>query len=234
MKDTVHKKKSKATIMSAQSLLPIAEIKEDCVVLKNGGIRAVLQVNAVNFNLKSETEQQGIIAGYESFMNTLTFPIQITVRSLHMNIDPYIASLRELGAKQQNDLLKKQTLSYADFVDKLVNVADIMQKKFYVIVPMDSFTKEKKGLLSQFAEWMSGEDNRSKAMQRHREFQSLGKLLRDRVLLVESGLENIGITSHRLNTSELIQLYYNIYNPQTSQKEKIGDIESLNTDKSII
>lgn len=220
--------------MAAQHVVPIAEIKEDCVVLKNEGIRAVLQVNAVNFNLKSETEQQGIIAGYESFMNTLTFPIQITVRSTHMNIDPYIASLRDMGKKQPNELLKKQTLTYADFVDKLVNVADIMQKKFFIIVPMESFAKEKKGLLAQFANWMSGEDNRAKAIQRHREFQSLAKLLRDRVLLVESGLENIGITCHRLTNSELIQLYYQVYNPQTSQKEKIGAEETLNADKSII
>lgn len=226
----VHKRK-RSFASSPQRFLPIAEIKEDTVLLKNGGIRAVLQVNAINFNLKSEAEQEGILIGYQSFLNTLTFPVQIFIRSAKLNIDPYIHSLREMGDKQPNSLLKNQTLSYANFIEKLITVADIMQKKFYIVVPMDSTTNQKKNLFTSFFSWMSTDDSRAKAMQRQREFLGLSKLLRDRVLLIQSGLENIGITMKRMNTKELMQLYYGIYNPDTSQKEKLVDIESLKLDK---
>ena len=92
----------------------MSEIHHDTVVLKNGGLRGVLNVEAINFNLKSETEQQGIIAGYQSFVNTLNFPLQIVIRSSKMNIDPYLMQLRSLGEAQQNDLLKTQSLDQHD------------------------------------------------------------------------------------------------------------------------
>ncbi len=227
-------KHSRHFAASTQRYLPIAEIKEDTVMLKNGGLRAVIAVNAMNFNLKSETEQEGIISGYGSFMNTLTFPIQIMVRSARLNIDPYIADLREMGEKQTNMLLKKQTTDYASFVERLINVADIMQKKFYLVVPIDGYTQSKKGLMSKFLEWINVDDTKAKAIQRSHEFNGLSKLLRERVLLVQSGLENIGITSKRLSTTELVQLYYNIYNPQSSQKQKLDALDPLNIDKSVL
>ena len=114
-KSTVKQRKG-GHATSTQRFLPIAEIRNDTVVLKNGGLRAILQVEALNFNLKSETEQQGIISGYESFVNTLAFPVQIVIRSSKMNIDPYLAKLRTIAATQPNELLKKQTMAYADFI----------------------------------------------------------------------------------------------------------------------
>jgi hypothetical protein len=144
--DTVRSKK-KSLVSSTQRYLPIAEIKEDTLVLKNGGLRAVLRVNSLNFNLKSEVEQQGIISGYQSFVNTLIFPIQILIRSTRLNIDPYIKGLQEKSLTQENPLLKDQTLDYADFMEKLVDIADIMQKSFYIIVPLDALTDTKRTLI---------------------------------------------------------------------------------------
>src|SRR5438270_10861132 len=92
-KSTVRNRK-KGALTSTQRFLPIAEIRGDTVLLKNGGYRAVLEVEALNFNLKSETEQQGIISGYEAFVNTISFPLQIVIRSAKMNIDPYLVTLR--------------------------------------------------------------------------------------------------------------------------------------------
>ena len=129
MPDTVRKKK-KAFSLSTQRYLPIAEIREDTVLLKNGGLRSFLKVNSINFNLKSEIEQQGIIAGYQSFVNTLIFPIQILIRSTKLNIDPYIQSMKNRAGNQSSPLLKEQTLDYADFMEKLVDIADIMQKNY--------------------------------------------------------------------------------------------------------
>ncbi len=223
-KSTVRQRK-KTTLTSTQRFLPIAEIRNDTVLLKNGGIRAVLQVEALNFNLKSETEQQGIISGYEGLVNTLGFPLQIVVRSAKMNIDPYLTHLRDLAGKQDNALLKEQTNSYAEFIEKLIDVADIMQKRFLVVVPLD-MSARKKTLLEQFFSWISPDDSHAKAAERYRTLASGSKLLKDRVNLVQSGLENIGLQSHRLNTQELIELYYQIYNPKTSQEQKLPKDEA--------
>lgn len=233
VKDTVRSKK-KSFVTSTQRYLPIAEIKEDTVVLKNGGLRAVLKVNSLNFNLKSEIEQQGIIAGYQGFINTLLFPIQILVRSTRLNIDPYIKGLQDKAHSQTSPLLKDQTLDYADFMEKLVDIADIMQKNFYVVVPVDAPSRVKRGLLIRFLDWLNIDDTRAKALQRSREFHSYSKILRDRITLIQSGLENVGVTMRRLKTDELVQLYYTTYNPISSQKQKFNNIGELNADKAAL
>jgi len=228
--DTVRKKK-KPFSLSTQRYLPIAEVREDTAILKNGGLRAVLKVNSINFNLKSEIEQQGIISGYQSFVNTLIFPVQILIRSTRLNIDPYIQSMKDRAQHQQSPLLKEQTLDYADFMEKLVDIADIMQKSYYIVVPVDAPTKEKRNLLQRFLEWINVDDTRGKALERSHSFKAYGKILRDRVTLVQSGMENVGLTLRRLKTDELVQLFYSIYNPTTSQKQKFKAALELNTDK---
>lgn len=229
---TVRQRK-KSSLTSTQRFLPIAEIRNDTVMLKAGGIRAIIEVEALNFNLKSETEQQGIISGYESFVNTLNFPLQIVIRSSKMNIDPYLVSLRAIADKQENDLLKSQTLSYASFIERLVDIADIMQKRFLVIIPLDQSVR-KKSLLEQFFGWISPDDSTGKAVQRNRDFMQGGKALKDRVNLVQAGLENIGLKGKRLTTHELIELYYQIYNPQTSQEQKLPADEKLKVDRTML
>jgi len=211
---------------ATQRFLPIAEIRNDTVILKNGGLRAILTVEALNFNLKSETEQQGIISGYQAFINTLGFPVQICVRSRKVNIDPYIGQIREVARKQDNDLLRNQTIAYANFIEKIVEVADIMTKNFYVIIPLDD-SQEKKSGLSKFFKWMGIDDTEAKAVQRYKLFVDKHVKLKDRINLVESGLNNIGLITRRLQTSELIELYYQYYNPRTSQEQKLSD--NINT-----
>lgn len=225
-KDTVRRKR-KGKSMSTQRYLPIAEIKDDTLLLKNGGIRAVLSVNSLNFNLKSETEQQGIIAGYQAFLNTLTFPVQIVIRSSKLNIDPYLETIRKRKSLQKTELLKRQAEDYVQFMSKLVDIADIMQKKYFIVIPVDAGTKEKRSLTQRFMEWMNVDDTRAKAADRARNFDSHSKVLRDRVTLISSGLENIGITVQRLKTEDLVRLFYSIYNPGTSQKETFGTLGDL-------
>jgi hypothetical protein len=228
------RQRKKSVLSSTQRFLPIGEIRNDTVLLKNGGLRAVLQVEALNFNLKSETEQTGIISGYESFVNTLSFPLQIVIRSAKMNIDPYLVQLRGIASTQTNGLLKEQTLAYADFIERLIDVADIMQKRFYVIVPFE-ITPKGKTLFEQFFGWMSPDDSSAKAAQRNREFQTGAKTLSERLNLVQTGLENVGLSTKRLSTQELIELYYQIYNPRTSQEQKMpGDIGELNAAKNVL
>ncbi len=230
---TVHTRKQPASA-STQRFLPIAEIRNDTVLLKNGGLRAVLLVEAVNFNLKSEVEQQGIIAGYGSFLNTITFPLQVIIRSMRTNIDEYINSLQVIGEKQQNELLKSQTNSYIAFIQRLLDVADIMQKRFYVVVPFDHVAT-KKTLVGQFLDWISPDDSSGKASERIRGFPQASKALTERVELVAAGLNNIGLHCKRLNTRELLSMYYEIYNPKTSQHQKIpADLSQLKLEKNTI
>ncbi|MBU0767040.1 hypothetical protein KKF55_04670 [Patescibacteria group bacterium] len=230
IRDSVRQRKrnSKST---TQRYLPIAEIRNDTVVLKNGGLRALLSVEPLNFNLKSETEQEGIIARYQNFLNTITFPIQIVITSTRVNIDPYINNIRMRAGSQKNDLLREQSQMYASFVEKLVEVADIMQKRFYVVVPQDD-QQPKSNSLAQFMTWFKTDDTASKISQRNQRFHQRSVLLRDRVNLVQSSLHNVGIQSRRLNTQELIETYYKLYNPITSQEQNLPS--NLNTEKLIL
>lgn len=230
---TVHVRKQQGAA-STQRFLPMAEIRNDTVMLKNGGLRAVLRVEALNFNLKSETEQQGIIAGYGAFVNTITFPLQIVIRSTKTNIDDYIGTLKKLSETQQTELLKNQTTTYIAFIQKLLDVADIMQKRFYVVVPFDRATT-KKGVFAQFTEWLSPDDTSAKASERSRGFPQALKGLNERVELVIAGLNNIGLHCTRLDTRSLMTMYYEVYNPKTSQQQKIPmDPEQLNVEKNAL
>ncbi|TSC58324.1 MAG: hypothetical protein Greene041662_769 [Candidatus Peregrinibacteria bacterium Greene0416_62] len=227
IKSTVRNGKKDAHA-STQRFMPIAEIRNDTVLLKNGGLRAVLQIEPLNFNLKSELEQQGIIAGYEAFVNTLTFPIQIVLRSTNVNIDPYMEQTRAQAEKQKNPLLKAQTEAYAAFIEKIVDVADIMQKRFFVIIPLDDVpgqAAKRPGLLNQFLSWISVDDTGSKAGTRYRHFPEKSIQLKDRVQQVQAGLHNLGLNSRRLPTQDLIELYYQVYNPKASQEQKLKGME---------
>ena len=232
LKDTVRNRKglSKA---ATQRFLPIAEIRNDTVVLKNGGLRAVLAVEALNFNLKSETEQKGIIAGYQSFVNTIDFPLQISIRSTKINIDPYIEQLRNRAKEQPNELLRDQTVEYANFIERIVEAADIMQKRFYVVIPLDDHPK-RKSLIATFLEWIGIDDSTSKALARHQMFEKRVSPLRDRINLVEAGLNSVGLATRRLTTRELLELYYQVYNPGTSQEQKLSKISDLNTAELVL
>lgn len=225
-------KKNEAT--AVQRFLPIAEIKQDTVVLKNGGIRAVLGVTSMNFSLKSDDEQQAIINSYQQFLNSVTFPIQIVVRSTKLNVDSYIADLERRAAEQKNPLLKEQTLDYAHYIDRLIDVSDIMQKRFFVVIPMDPVGAIKVSFLQKYLSWLNPGDTREKALTRKRQFDELFATLRDRVTIVQSGLSSVGLASERLTTSELIELYYEIYNPGTSREQKLQSLGAMGVKEYVL
>ena len=135
--------KSKGIAAPTQQHLKIAEIRDNTLILKDGSVRSVIKVTPVNFDLKSEDEQNSIIYGFQSFLNILEFPIQILVRSKKLDIDMYLEKVISVAEKQENPLLRDQTYDYIDFIKKLVELADIMKKEFYVIIPNDSFIATK-------------------------------------------------------------------------------------------
>jgi hypothetical protein len=227
--DSVRQGATKTTpAVSTQTYLKIAEIRDDTVVLKNGGIRAVLRVSSINFNLKSEDEQNAIIYSYQGFLNTLEFPLQIVVKSKKLDIDEYLDRLRKIGEKQLNPLLQRQTFEYIEYINKLVEYADIMEKDFLVVVPYDPYRSEKLNFLQKFFQNVNAKDTYESVKRRHEEFESLKKGLNQRVNTVRTGLENCGLKVSQLQTKELIELYYSIYNPVASRYEKAKNISDTN------
>lgn len=213
---------------SVQTHMRIGEIRDNVVVLKNGGVRAVLETTSVNFNLKSEEEQNAIIYSYQSFLNTLDFPVQIVVRSKKLDLDNYLVNLREMGEKQKNPLLQKQTFEYIEYINRLLEYADIMEKSFYVIIPYDPLRAKKTNMFSKFMQRFKSQDNAAEVQKRHREFGELVKGLSQRVNTVIAGLENCGLKVNQLDTTKLIELYYNIHNPITARNQKADDPTQFN------
>ncbi len=221
------RKRKKTEATAVQKFLPIAEIKQDAVILKDGGMRAVLAVSSMNFSLKSEDEQQAIIGSYQQFLNTITFPVQVVIRSTKLNVDGYVHDITERAENQKNPLLREQTLDYAQFIERLVDVSEIMQKRFYIVIPVDPPGLKKVTFMQKFLGWLSPGDSRDKALTRKRRFTDMSQQLKDRVNLVKAGLSNIGCPAERFTTAELIELFYQVYNPKTSQEQKLPGLSEM-------
>ncbi|MCF7845913.1 MAG: TraC family protein [Candidatus Peribacteraceae bacterium] len=225
--DTIHQGTHKDPAGSTQLYLRIAEIHDDVVVLKNGGLRAVLEVDSVNVNLKSEDEQNALTAAYQNFLNSLEFPIQIVMRSKKLDISNYLATLKNAGKKQKNEILKNQITEYSEYIRRLVEFADIMEKTFYVVVPYDSVSSTSVSMFQNFWSFIHPTDTQSAFEKRKKEFITFNKKLEQNVEQVEGSLENCGLKTRRLATAELIQLFYGIYNPLTARNEKVDELTKL-------
>lgn len=223
-KESKVKSAKKAANTSTQRHLRISEITNDTLILKNGGVRAVLEVSAVNFNLKSEAEQTAIISSYQAFLNTLEHPVQIVVQSRKLELDTYLNNLKSKANEQDNALLKQQTLEYVDYIKRLLEYADIMEKKFYVVIPYESLAKKKSSLFGKFMDRMKGKETYSDYVYKKKNFKRLKKGLDARINTVQAGLENCGLKVRMLETTELIKLYYTSYNPEVPNNQEISEI----------
>ncbi len=209
---------------NTRQVLPFNEIRNDTVIMKDGTLRAILMVSSINFDLKSEDEQQAIISAYMQFLNSFTYPIQIVVQSRQMDITPYLEKLRKMEREQTNELLKMQIGDYRKYIGELVELGDIMSKRFYVIVPYDPLSDKQKGFFSRFGELFSPA---SVVKLNDKKFKSRNKELQQRVEHVITGLEGVGLTSQRLDTQSLIELYYSSYNPDTAATQPIRDMTKV-------
>ncbi len=223
-------KGSKNPSLGTQVYLPFSEIHDDTVILKNGGVRAILRTTSINFNLKSEQEQNALTVGYQSFLNSLEFPVQIVIRSRKLDIDKYIESLKEKVIHQSNPLLQKQTYEYIDFISRLVEYADIMEKDFLVVVPYDPPRAQSIGFIEKILQSLKGKDTESEIKKRRLEFETLSKGLSQRVTTIQGGLENMSLKVTQLNTQQLIELFYKTYNPVVGRNEKVEDASKFNLD----
>lgn len=211
-------------LASTQAYLPISEIKEGVVVMKDRSLRAVLIASSLNFALKSEQEKDAIVSSYQSFLNSLSFPIQIVASSRKLDLSQYIGGIKSLAAGQQNPLIKVQTEEYATFVEKMLEYSNIMEKRFYVVVPYFPAGVEVTGKVNDLV----GKKSKIPAGS----FEDNKKKLLSRVEIILSGLTSVGLRCSSLATKDLLELYYTAYNPDTAQNQKLADIE--NFDEAIV
>lgn len=209
---------------STERFLDIAEIRDDMVLLKDGTVRAVLLVSSINFALKSADEQEAIIQAYMTFLNSLEYPVQIVIHSRRMNIDAYMSRLAERQRVVENDLLRNQIADYRAFVTELVELGQIMQKMFYLVVPYDPLTNKKKNFWTRFTEALSPA---AAAKLNKKQLADRIEQLSRRVEILQSQLNSMGLSSARLDTQGLIELYYNVYNPNLFETEKLTDVQQV-------
>jgi type IV secretory pathway VirB4 component len=198
---------------STQQFLEFHDIKEGVVILKNKALRGILLVSSVNFDLKSEEEQQAIIYQFQNFLNSLDFSVQILVRSRRLNITGYFDELKKLEREQKNELLKLQIAEYRRFIEELLEEGDIMRKEFFVVVPF-TLTEAKgvsAGLLKSIK---GGEDFFGYGEE---VFKRCREQLWQRMEFVAIGLRRCGLTAFPLSTPELIELFWSWYHPKEAE-----------------
>lgn len=217
-------KKPTQTHPSTLRFLDIAGIRQDTVIMKDGDLRAVIMVSSINFALKNEDEQNAIISAYVSFLNNISFPIQIIIQSRELNIEGYLGQLKQKEKEQTNELLKMQITEYISYIKELISLSKIMNKRFYVIVPYNPLSDKKKNFFSRLTETFSPS---SLIKMKEEKFFNLRKELSRRVDSVISSLSSIGLNTIELDTQSLIELYYNTYNPVTAVNEHLVEVEKL-------
>lgn len=234
-KNNVRSWKKPAKDQSTQRYLPFSEIRDNMVMMKDGSSRMVLRVHALNFNLKSTEEQDAILMSYQRFLNALNFPIQIIVRSLKVDIESYINRLKNIALKQQNSLLQEQTYKYIDFLTTLIDLAQIMKKEFYIVVPYDLENNESVrktdffGVFKSFWSALSQEQSIADIRNTRIRVGKLKKWNYERLSTVKMSLESIGLKADELSKSELIKLIYNYYNPRVKSEDLLkSDVDSIN------
>ena len=219
---------TKKRAAAAQEFLSVESIRDGIVILKGGeGLRAVLMASSLNFALKAEEEQDALVYQYENFLNSIDFPLQFVVHSRRLNIQPYLETLSSRQREEVNELLKVQIGEYIEFVRTFVELTQIVTKTFYIIVPFQpSIAAQKSGLLKNVTSLFGGE-RAPAAVEANDQFAQFKEQLVQRVDAVDLGLRRLGLRVAQLNTEELIELFYGLYNPTESQRLKTADNERI-------
>ena len=200
------------TSEATQKFVPVKEIRDGLITLKDGGYRGVLMCSAVNFALKSADEQHAIISGFQNFLNTLDFSIQIVINSRKMDIRPYLALLESKEAEQKTELLRIQLREYMEFIRTFAVEQNIMTKTFYIVVPYAAgSTRQVAKMVGLFSERIIGKKDTATISEES--FEETRVQLEQRLTLVAGGLSGTGIRAVRLGTEEVIELLYRSFNP---------------------
>lgn len=205
---------SRSASLSTQDFVPVSQVRDGIVVLKDGTLRAILLASSINFALKSEDEQTAFIVQFQNFLNSLDFSCQIFVQSRMLDIRPYIATLEVQYKSQLDDLMRVQIREYIDFIKSFTEAANIMTKNFFVVVPYSpTVTVQQGGIakLNPFARKSTGAEV-TKTFEEH------VSQLEQRISIVQQGLVRTGVRTVQLGTEEAIELLYKMFNPGEDSK----------------
>jgi len=209
---------------TTQSHLDIEEIKNNFVVLKNGSVTAVLKTTAVNFDLLSEIEQDAIIAAFSMFLNSLTFPVQVVIRSKRLDITKYLEKVRRIETKIEDPLLRYQAESYRKFVSDIIKRNEVLSKTFYVSVNSAGFGAGAAPAGSSPFDWLPrllGSHSKRMTVNVDRVLQASQVQLSPRIEHLVKEFNRIGVKATQLDSQELVELFFDIYNPSSVHGQRI-------------
>lgn len=198
---------------TTQEFVPIKEIRDGIVVLKDGGMRAIIMASSLNFALKSQDEQNSIIFQFQNFLNSLDFSVQIFIQSKKLDIQPYIALLEERYKEQVSELMKVQTREYIEFIKTFTESSNIMTKSFFIVIPYTPAAIAPNDVVGKILGKQKGG-----VKQENNNFDEHRSQLEQRIGVVEQGLVRCGIRTAQLGTEEIVELYYKIFNPGETEK----------------
>ena len=201
--------------LNTKQFVDIYDIRDEVIILKNSSLRMLLEVNSVNFDLKSVDEQTAIIRGFQNFINSLDFPLQIVIQSRRLDIKNYLAKTEAIVNQIDNELLRIQGVEYLRFVRSLTDLANIMSKKFYLSVPfyLTETVDSSKGVGERLKETFGSAQEKIKGLT-DQDFAVYQAQIKQRTDLLAAGLQEMGLTSRLLGKEELIKMFYALYNPE--------------------
>ncbi len=219
---------------STQNTLQIAEIRDGIVIMNDGSFRSVVMVKSVNFDLMSQQEQEAVEYSYQGFLNSLYFPVQIFIRSQRVDLQPYIAKLDKIRSEHDNMLLAMLMEDYIGYIAQLSLQTNIMDKKFYIVIPYQPRVDVQRAL-TQSKNFLTGVMGLFNTKEQHvvineADLEKAKNELRNRVQAVMQGLAQCNIQALPLDTQELIELYYDTYNPDTATRQQLKNFNDLSAD----
>ncbi|MEK7514276.1 MAG: hypothetical protein AAB587_00415 [Patescibacteria group bacterium] len=205
---------------ATQEFIPIQDVKDGIVMLKDGSLRAVIMASSLNFALKGEEEKNSIIFQFQNLLNSLDFSLQIFIQSRRLDIRPYLALIEQQYKEQVNDLMKIQIQEYMGFIKSFTESTNIMTKNFFMVVPYSPAFLQGKNIsdLGRLGLGKRKEDAGEKARNTEAAFEENRTQLEQRVSIVEQGLTRCGIRTVMLGTEEVIELFYKIFNPEETER----------------
>lgn len=217
---------------STQNTLQIAEIRDGVVIMNDGSYRSVIMVKSINFDLMSPQEREAVEYSYQGFLNSLYFPIQIFIRSQRVDLGPYLDKLDKIRSEHDNMLLALLMEDYINYMDGLSQQTNIMDKRFYIVVPYFPIVDVQKAI-TQSKNFFTGLLALFKSQEQHvtineAELNTAKDELRNRVQAILGSLQQCGIQGLPLDTQELIELYYDTYNPDTATRQQLKNFNDLN------
>ncbi len=205
---------------ATQEFVPIDEVRDGIITMKDGSMRAIIFVSSLNFSLKGEDEKTAIILQFQDFLNSLDFSIQIFIESRRLDIRPYLALLEGQKKNQMNDLMKIQIEEYIQFIRSFTESTNIMKKDFFIVVPYAPSALQGSGGVGGF---FGNKTPKETGEQKTQSFEENQTQLEQRIAVVEQGLVRCGIRVARLGTEEVVELFYKMFNPGDTEKPMVAN-----------